>query len=235
MAVPAYQELASLADFLGMGLPADALRAARTKQAPIVATGAGAGLVAPSGALDVAAIAATTLAVLVEVVVGGVPGVATWRWSADAGVTWTATVATPQAGATVALALPVLGTPTGLTVRFAGTLTTAARYEWTAVSAVGDCLRAANEEAYNYLARRFGYPLTTVPSDIVRDVCCIAAADVMAFCGYRPGAEVDQLLEGRAKAARGRLQAVRDNEVQPRVEESGTPRRAPKVVSRPRR
>ena len=136
---------------------------------------------------------------------------------------------------TAPLTLTVLGIPTGLTVRFTGTLVTSARYEWEAVSAIRDCLRAANEEAFRHLARRFNFPLAVVPTDVIRDVCIIAASDVMAFCGYRPGAEADALFEKRASAARKRFEDVRDNQVQPRVEETGTPRRAPKVVSRPRR
>lgn len=229
MSPPVYQELAALADFLRLGIPPEALRTARTTQAPVTATGAGVGLVVPGGALDVGAMYVTDLPVLVEVVAGGAPGAATWRWSADAGVTWTATATTPGAGSTVALVAPGSGVPTGLTLRFAGVQTTGARYAWTASSAVGAVLRAANEEAFSYLGDRYNFPLTTVPTNVTRDVCVIAAADVMAVTGYAPDTQADKLYEARAAATRKRMMAERDSETGARVGESGTPRAAPRV------
>lgn len=234
MSAPDYQELATLGDFLRLGLPPDALRLARTTHAPLTVTGGGAGYVVPEGTLDVGTLERDALPVLVEVVAGGAPGVATWRWSTDGGATWTTTAATPEAGTTVPLAMPTHGTLTGLSVRFAGTLVTGARYAWTSVSCVRDCLRAGNEEAARYLARRFNFPLSVVPTDIVRDTCILVSADVAAVIGYRPGDEND-LFEKRAGAARKRFEGVRDNEVQPRVAETGTPRMAPRSASRTRR
>lgn len=231
MSAPAYQELAAVADFLRHGLPGEALRAARTTQAPVSATGAGVGLVVPGGALDVGALAAVELAVLVEVVAGGAPGTATWRWSADAGTTWSATAATPAAGTAAALAHPMSGVSTGLTVRFSGTQTASARYAWTARSCVADALRAANDETCGALGDRFGWPLATVPSDLVRDVCVIAAADVAAVIGYNPSEGADRLLEARAKAARERLAARRSHVTGARVQGTRTTPQGPRAWS----
>ena len=232
MSAPAYQELAAVADFLRFGLPGEALRAARTTQAPVTATGAGVGLVAPGGALDVGALYVAELAVLVEVVAGGAPATATWRWSHDGGTTWTAAAVTPAAGSSAALAHPSSGVATGLTVRFAGVQTAGARFAWTARSCVADALRAANDEACGALGDRFGWPLATVPSDLVRDVCTIAAADVAAVIGYNPTEGADKLLELRAKLARERLVARRTHTTGARAEGTRTSAQAPRVYSR---
>jgi hypothetical protein len=230
--LPSYQALATLADFLRLGLPGDALRLARTTQAPVQATGAGVGRVVPGGTLDVGGLSATELPVLVEVVAGGALGTATWRWSHDSGTTWTATATTPAAGVTAALTHPSLGIPTGLTVRFVGTQTASARFEWTATSVVAECLRAANEEAFGYLADRFGWPLDVVPTDIVRDVVAMAAADVAANVGYRPGVENDRLLEDRAAAARKRLTSRQTHDQGARASGPRTSAMAPLIFSR---
>lgn len=229
-----YQQLATLADFLRLGLPPDALRLARTTQAPVTATGAGVGLVVPGGVLDVGGLGVATLDVLVEVVAGGAPGTATWRWSHDDGVTWSATITTPVAGATAPLTHPALGVPTGLTVRFVGVQTSAATFAWTARSVVSDCLAAGNDEAFRAYGDRFG-TLATVPTDIVRDVCTIVAADVAALIGYRPGDGAAELLEQRAAGARKRMREVRDHQTTPRADGSRSTRRPPLVTSRPRR
>lgn len=234
MTATTYQELATLADFLRLGLPPDALRLARTTQAPVTSTGAGAGLVVPGGALDVGALAVATLSVLVEVVAGGALGTATWRWSHNDGTTWSSTVATPTAGVSVPLVHPTLGTTTGLTVRFVGSQTAAATYAWTARSIVDDCLRAGNDEAWRAYGDRYG-ALATVPADIVRDVCTIVAADVAAAIGYRPGDGAAELLEQRASSARKRMREVRDHQTTPRADGSRTERRGPFMTSRPRR
>lgn len=231
MSAPAYQELATVADFLRFGLPGEALRMARTTQAPVTATGAGVGLVTPGGALDVGALNVAELAVLVEVVAGGAPGTATWRWSADAGVTWSSTATTPASNATAPLAHPASGVATGLTVRFVGTQTASARFAWTARSCVADALRAANDEACGALGDRFGWPLTTVPSDLVRDVCVIAAADVAAVIGYNPSEGADKLLELRAKLARERLVARRTHVAGARAAGTRTTPQGPRAYS----
>lgn len=232
MSAPAYQELATVADFLGFGLPAEALRTARTKQAPVTATGAGVGLVVPGGALDVGALYVAELAVLVEVVAGGAPGTATWRWSADAGVTWSTAAATPASNTTAALAHPTSGVATGLTLRFVGTQTASGRYAWTARSCVGDALRANNEEACGALADRFGWPLSVVPTNVVRDVCAMTAADVAAVIGYNPTEGADRLLEQRAKLARERLGLVRTHATGARAEGSRPTAQAPRAYTR---
>lgn len=231
MSAPAYQELATVADFLRFGLPGEALRAARTTQAPVTATGAGVGLVAPGGALDVGALYVASLDVLVEVVAGGAPGTATWRWSHDGGTTWTTAAVTPAAGSAAALAHPASGVATGLSVRFVGTQTAGARYAWTARSCVADALRAANDEAAGELGDRFGLPLATVPSDLVRDVCVIAAADVAAVVGYNPTEGADRLLESRAKAARERLKDRRTHVTGARAEGTRTTPQGPRAYS----
>lgn len=235
MTAPTYQELATLADFLRLGLPPDALRLARTTQAPVSATGAGAGLVVPGGTLDVGALGVATLDVLVDVVAGGALGSATWRWSHDGGTTWTTAIATPAAGVSAALTHPALGIPTGLTLRFVGAQTTGARFGWTATSVVADCGRAANDEAFRAYGDRYGGALGTVPADIIRDVCCVWAADVAAVIGYRPGDGADVLLEQRAAGARKRWRDVRTHNETPRADGPRTARRGPFVVSRPRR
>jgi hypothetical protein len=225
---PAYQEIAALADFLSLGLPAEALRRARTIQAPVTTTGAGAGVVTPSGALDVAAVFRTSLDVRVEIVLGGAVGVATWRWSADAGSTWSSTVTTSTTPAR--LVIPSTPTDTGLVVAFGGTLVTSAVYTWTATSCVAAALRAANEEAYRYLSRTRTPPFDPVSTDVVRDACALAAADVMAVVGYNPDGS-DALLERRAEAARKRFREARDGEVNPRTGDGGAQVRAPRVWS----
>lgn len=232
MSAPAYQELATVADFLRFGLPGEALRTARTTQAPVTATGAGVGLVAPGGALDVGALYVAELAVLVEVVAGGAPATATWRWSHDGGTTWTTAAVTPAAGSSAPLAHPASGVATGLTVRFAGTQTASARYAWTARSCVADALRAANDEAAGELGDRFGLPLATVPSDLVRDVCVIAAADVAATIGYNPTEGADKLIEARAKAARERLRNRRTHVTGARAEGTRVTPQGPRAYSR---
>ncbi|MDO9016673.1 MAG: hypothetical protein Q8S73_42995 [Deltaproteobacteria bacterium] len=233
MTTPAYQEFVTLGDFLRLGLPPEALRTARTTHAPITPTGAGAGLVVPAGCLDVAALELDQLAVRVQVVVGGVPGVATWRWSPDGGTTWT-TAATTPATAAAPLVMP-WGVPTGVSVRFVGTLVTGATYAWTSVSAVATCRRAGNEEIARYLARAFTLPLTEVPTDVVRDGCCIIAADVMAVTGYRPADGADELIEKRAAGARKRFAEAQRGETQPRATEAAPAVRGPRVSTGTRR
>lgn len=229
----AYQELVTLGDFLRLGLPPEALRTARTTHAPIVPTGAGAGVVVPAGCLDVAALELDQLPVLVEVVAGGAPGVATWRWSPDGGSTWTATATTP-ANAAAALVTP-WGVGTGVGVRFVGTLVTGATYAWTSVSSVATCRRAGNEEAARYLSRAFTFPLAEVPTDVVRDACSIIAADVMAVTGYRPGDGADELIEKRAAGARKRFESAQRGETQPRATETAPAVRGPRVSTGTRR
>lgn len=235
MTAPTYQALATLADFLRLGLPPEALRLARTTQAPVNATGAGVGLVVPGGALDVGALGVATLPVRVEVVAGGAPGTATWRWSHDSGTTWTSTTTTPAAGATTMLTHPALGIPTGLTLRFVGTQTASAVFTWTATSCVHDCGLAANDEAFRAYGDRFGGALGTVPADIIRDVCSVWAADVAAMIGYRPGDGADALLEQRAAGARKRMKDVKTHDDTPRTDGPRSTRRPPLVSSRSRR
>lgn len=232
MSAPAYQALATVADFLRFGLPGEALRAARTTQAPVTATGAGVGLVVPGGSLDVGALYLDELAVLVEVVAGGAPGTATWRWSADAGVTWSTAAPTPASNTTAALAHPTSGVATGLTLRFVGTQTASARYAWAARSCVGDALRAVNEEACGELHDTLGWPLAVVPTDLVRDLCTIAAADVAAVIGYNPSEGADRLLEARAKLARERLRARRTHVTGIRAEGTRVTPQGPRAYSR---
>jgi len=231
--VTAYQEIVTLGDFLRLGLPPEALRTARTTHAPITPTGAGAGVVVPAGCLDVAALELDQLPVRLQVVAGGAPGVATWRWSLDGGSTWTATATTP-ASAAAALVTPS-GIGTGVGVRFVGTLVTGATYAWTSVSCVATCRRAGNEEAVRYLSRAFTFPLTEVPTDVVRDTCAIIAADVMAVTGYRPSDGSDELFEKRAAGARKRFDAAQRGETQPRATESAPAVRGPRVSTGARR
>lgn len=233
MTVPAYQEYATLADFLRLGLPPEALRAARTTQAPVTATGAGVGLVVPGGALDVGALYLSALEVLVGIVAGGAPGVATWAWSTNGGTTWSPTATTPAAGASAALVLPGTGVASGLTIRFQGAQTLGATYAWTARSCVADALEAANEEAYEAYGDRYG-GLTTIPLNIVRDVCSLAVPDVAVVIGYRPDGQ-DGLFEQRAAAARKRMREAREHVTTPRADGPRTSPRPPFVTSRPRR
>lgn len=228
----AYQEFITLGDFLRLGLPPEALRSARTTHAPIVRTGAGAGVVVPSGNLDVALLEVDQLAGVVEIVTGGAVGVATWRWSADAGATWSTPA--PASTTPASLVLP-WGLATGVVLRFSGTLVTGATYAWTSVSAVATCRRAANDELSRYLVRQFALPLSEVPQDVIRDGCAIMAADVMAVTGYRPSDGADELLEKRAAGARKRFDAVVSAEVQPRATEGGTQVRGPRVATGTRR
>lgn len=229
MAVPDYQELATLGDFLRLGLPPAALRMARTTHAPVTPSGAGGGVLVLQGELDVAALEAETLAGQLRIVVGGAVGVATWQWSADAGATWS-TAATTAQGAK--LVLPT-GIETGVRAHFAGTLVASALYTWTSVSCVATCRRAANEEAIGELQRRYTFPLDPVPTNIARDVCNVLAADVMAVTGYNPNDGGNDLFEKRAKGARDRLKDMKTQETQPRT--GVAKERAPRVSTGPRR
>jgi hypothetical protein len=228
MAPPDFQELATLANFIDLGLPAPSLRSAPSRFSAVIVTGAGTATLTPvdNASLDVAAQLVTELTVTVEIVVGGALGVATWRWRIGTG-SWSAAATTPTSGE---LALE----RTGLRARLAGTATTSDQYTWTATSCVGPCLRAANESACRWLHRRYRAPLTTIPTDLVRDVCVVAAADVMAVRGYSPDGR-DDLIEKRAAEVRKQWAAIRDEELQPRVGESGSPRRGPKVATGTRR
>lgn len=230
---PPYQELADLRAFLRLGLPAVSLRAAPTTH-EITHTGGSASLrpVGPNGAesaLDVGALLVTSLDVLVDVVVGGALGVATWRFSTNGGATWSATATVPATGTLV------LG-HTGLIATVSGALTLGERWTWAAVSCVRECLRAANDRAARWLHRQFTPPLTEVPADIVRDVCVVAAADVLAVRGYNPATvEADALIERRAREVREGWREIRDGEVAPRVGESAPTRRGPRVATGTRR
>lgn len=223
MAPPDFQELATLEDFLCLGLPSESLRSAPSRFSAVT-TASAAGTLAPTGTLDVAAQRATELTVSLEIVVGGAVGVATWRWRIGSGA-WS------SAGAT---ATEVTLGATGLRARLGGTFTVGDAFTWTATSSVGPCLRAANEAACRWLHRRYSPPLTTVPTDLARDVCVVAAADVMAVRGYSPDGR-DDLLEKRAAEVRKQWAAIRDEQLQPRVGESGTPRSGPKVRTGTRR
>lgn len=76
-----------------------------------------------------------------------------------------------------------------------------------------------------------GGPLATVPSDLVRDVCVIAAADVAAVIGYGPSEGADRLLEARAKAARERLAARRSHVTGARAQGTRTTPQGPRAWS----
>jgi hypothetical protein len=138
----------------------------------------------------------------------------------------------PAAGSAAALAHPASGVATGLSVRFVGTQTAGAQFAWTARSCVADALRANNEEACGSLADRFGWPLAVVPTNVVRDVCSMAAADVAAVIGYNPSEGADRLLESRAKLARERLGLVRTHVTGARAEGTRTTPQGPRAYSR---
>lgn len=227
----AYQEIATLGDFLRFGLPAAALKLARTTHAPLSSTGAGAGVVQPQGVLDLGALELDQLPVQLEVVAGGAVGTATWRWREAGSALWTDPTVTAQGAR---LLLPT-GIDTGLRAHFAGTLVTGALYAWTSVSCVGACIRAGNEEVFRYVSRAFTFPLTEVPTDVVRDACLIIAADVAAVIGYSPEEGANKLIEQRAAGARKRFEAVRDSETAPRIAESPPAVRGPRVSTGRRR
>lgn len=230
MSAPAYQDLATLPQFFALGLPAEACRSIPTDHGVVQHAG-GTALLTPDGKLDVGAVRATSLPFVVNVVAGGALGVATWRWSLDGGVTWQPTAATPANGALV-LASPAAGA-TGVTARVTGALSAGETWTWEAVSALRDILRSANDEGIRYLQRRYATPLTTVPWDVIRDVCVIAKADALAARGYSPEKDNDELVESRARDARKRFRDAQTQVDQPRI--AGAKGGGPRVSSGVRR
>ena len=115
----------------------------------------------------------------------------------------------------------------------------------TSVSAgvIDAALQAASDEADGYLRAQFTLPLIgTIPQDLVRAVCQIAAADVMAERGYSPDSGADQIFELRAKSARQWFLLVAEQKVTPSVTDSSnasapgvTSATGPKAYSRPSR
>ena len=104
-------------------------------------------------------------------------------------------------------------------------------------------LQAASDEADGYLRAQFTLPLVgNIPQDLVRAVCQIAAADVMAERGYSPDSGADSIFEIRANNARKWLLLVAEQKVTPSVTDSSsaaapgtTSATGPKAFSRPSR
>lgn len=178
---------ATVRDMASLGLPPAALRSIPTLQAPVSATSPGAGFVRPDGCLDVGALLVSSLTVRVEIVAGGALGTATWRWSPDAGTTWSATVATPSNGQPVALVHPVQGLDTGLKVGFGGTLSTGARWDWTAVSNVAKALDWAAGELDAGLRDRYPNGIVApYPDDLIGHEAALAMWKTLVNRGFNP-------------------------------------------------
>lgn len=134
---------ATVADFVGGALPPEALRLCPCSLGPVTRVGSGAGAVVPSGRLDVCALLLATLVVRVEVLVGGAPGVATFRARVEAPAPgpWSAATTMPSSGSVAVLSDVV---PTGLSLSFAGVFVAGDVYSFPCVSAVHHALARWN-------------------------------------------------------------------------------------------
>lgn len=209
---------ATVRDMASLGLPPAALRSIPTLQAPISATSPGSGLVRPDGALDLGALLASSLTVRVEIVAGGAPGTATWRWSPDAGTTWSATVATPAAGQTAALVHPALGIDTGLKVGFGGTLSAGARWDWAAVSNVARALDWASGEMDSGLRDRYPNGISSpYPDELIGHEAALAMWRSLVNRGFNPENPTDRsILKAHGDAMAWR-QAVAEHRLHPAI------------------
>lgn len=197
MAVSTPTAYASLADLVGGSLPQEALRQAPSTLGPVVRTGTGAGIITPSGRLDVPTLLVGNLTIEVQVVVGGVPGVATFRYRIDGGA-WSSTTTTPASGTVSVLSGAA---STGVALAFSGTFVADDVYAIPVVSVIKRALDRWNARADAAVRRRVNLPPSEWGADIVGAVVDGAAFDVLKARGFSPDNPGDQaVLQGYKNA-----------------------------------
>ena len=177
-------------DFFALGLHPDALVSALAMVSRVAHVGGGAGTVAvtdtssPLGVYDVR----------IQVVASGNPGVATVRWTLDAGLTWSATVTAPN-GAPLVLGV------TGLAVVFDGALVAGDLYSFTAVRALERHLNASNAKTRALLRRRFKAGIPAWDASVVEASVAQACVSILTQRGFNPKDGADKAVADRADTA----------------------------------
>lgn len=177
-------------DFFALGLHPDALTSALAQVSRVAHVGGGAGTVAvaegasPLGVYDVR----------IQVVASGNPGVATVRWTLDAGLTWSATVTAPF-GAPLVLGV------TGLAVVFDGPLVAGDLYSFTAVRALERHLAASNAKTRALLRRRFKGAIPPWDASVVEASIAMACVSILTQRGFNPKDGADAAVSDRADTA----------------------------------
>ena len=207
---------ATLADLAALGLPSAALASTTTVLGSVTHTGPGTGTATPSGT------PAGSWSVVVQVVAPGAVGVATFRYSTDAGSTWSSTATTA--------ASVVLGA-TGISVAFVGTFVAGDTYAFTATQAAQAALNAACDEADGYLRVRYTLPLLAWGGDLRAHVCALAAETILTARGFNPDAQGDPAVQARAGRARSWLRDVANGVTHPSFSESSPEVLAPVASS----
>lgn len=177
-------------DFFALGLHPDALTSALAQVSRVAHVGGGAGSVmvaegaSPLGVYDVR----------IQVVASGNPGVATVRWTLDAGLTWTGPVTAPS-GAPLVLGV------TGLAVTFDGALVAGDLYSFTAVRALERHLDAANAKTRAILRRRFKAGIPAWDASVVEASVAQACVSILTQRGFNPKDGADAAVSDRADTA----------------------------------
>lgn len=177
-------------DFFALGLHPDALVSALAMVSRVAHVGGGAGVVSvaegasPLGVYDVR----------IQVVAPGNPGVATVRWTLDAGLTWSATVTAPN-GAPLVLGV------TGMAVTFDGALVAGDLYSFTAVRALERHLDAANAKTRAILRRRFKGAIPAWDASVVEASVAQASLSILTQRGFNPRDGADAAISDRADTA----------------------------------
>lgn len=182
---------ATVDDFFALGLHPDTVTAAQSMVSRVAHVGAGAGVVtvdpesAPLGVYDIR----------VQVVTSGLPGVATVRWSLDAGVTWAGPVVAPAASVPLVLGV------TGMAVVFgAGALVALDLYSFTAVRAVERHLAVANAKIRARIRRRFPAGLAAWDEGMIAAAVFDAAHSLLTMRGFDPKNGADKAVQLRAES-----------------------------------
>lgn len=177
-------------DFFALGLHPDALVSALAMVSRVAHVGGGAGVVSvaegasPLGVYDVR----------IQVVAPGNPGVATVRWTLDAGLTWSATVTAPNGS-------PLVLDVTGLAVTFDGPLVAGDLYSFTAVRALERHLDAANAKTRAILRRRFKGAIPAWDASVVEASVAQASLSILTQRGFNPKDGADAAISDRADTA----------------------------------
>lgn len=177
-------------DFFALGLHPDAIVSALAMVSRVAHVGGGSGVVSvaegasPLGVYDVR----------IQVVAPGNPGVATVRWTLDAGLTWSATVTAPNGS-------PLVLDVTGLAVTFDGALVAGDLYSFTAVRALERHLDAANAKTRAILRRRFKGAIPAWDASVVEASVAQASLSILTQRGFNPRDGADAAISDRADTA----------------------------------
>lgn len=177
-------------DFFALGLHPDAIVSALAMVSRVAHVGGGSGVVSvaegasPLGVYDVR----------IQVVAPGNPGVATVRWTLDAGLTWSATVTAPNGS-------PLVLDVTGLAVTFDGALVAGDLYSFTAVRALERHLDAANAKTRAILRRRFKGAIPAWDASVVEASVAQASLSILTQRGFNPKDGADAAISDRADTA----------------------------------